>query len=251
MKRLQGWSRFGSTFFLSGVIHNCIQSYLNGIPLLEEYQKLLRMLGTFNQHLPMILSNNYWWQITLETCQNIQMVAFTRIIAGISVEDHLNPVPWNQVPNGHRYMTEHSNHQNIPHFMPEVSFINTYYVYLLSTFRIEETNNSTPAKCLLLDLSYWTTHNLLHEIISLHRKQLSHDMLKEDINRYRTGAEHTTKHLHSGTFVLNCVMFMFRSGNLSNGCFFPQLLFTPKRGQVMSTCFAVCEQWLEKQKSIQ
>ncbi len=32
---------------------------------------------------------------------------------------------------------------------------------------------------------------------------------------------HTTKHLHSGTFVLNGVMFMFRSGGLGNGCFFP------------------------------
>ena len=31
---------------------------------------------------------------------------------------------------------------------------------------------------------------------------------------------HTTKHLHSGTFVLNCVMFMFRSGGLGNRCFF-------------------------------
>ncbi len=34
-------------------------------------------------------------------------------------------------------------------------------------------------------------------------------------------AIHTTKHLHSGTFVLHCVMFMFRSGGLGKSCFFP------------------------------
>ncbi len=33
--------------------------------------------------------------------------------------------------------------------------------------------------------------------------------------------DHTTKQLHSGTFVLNRVMFMFRSGGLGNSCFFP------------------------------
>ena len=33
-------------------------------------------------------------------------------------------------------------------------------------------------------------------------------------------SDHTTKHLHSGTFVLNCVMFMFRSGGLGNNVFF-------------------------------
>ncbi len=36
-----------------------------------------------------------------------------------------------------------------------------------------------------------------------------------------TSNNHTTKHLHSTTFVLNRVMFMFQSGGLGNGCFFP------------------------------
>ncbi len=58
---------------------------------------------------------------------------------------------------------------------------------------------------------------------------------------------HTTKHLHSGTFVLNCVVSCLCSGveALATVVFFkkkniPGVPFTPKRGQVMSTCFAVC-----------
>ncbi len=51
--------------------------------------------------------------------------------------------------------------------------------------------------------------------------QISRDVWRNGLVKHMT-CNHTTKHLHSGTFVLNCVMFIFRSGGLGNSCFFPK-----------------------------
>ncbi len=62
---------FGSCMFMAGQV--AVQSYFHkkrslasSIAVLGtgvgKYYTALRILGTFNQHLPTILSNNYWWQ---------------------------------------------------------------------------------------------------------------------------------------------------------------------------------------------
>ncbi len=68
---------------------------------------------------------------------------------------------------------------------------------------------------------------------------------------------HTTKHLHSGTFVFNCVMFMFRSKGLGNSVSFlsrvlrkkntgaeastPNINMTQSKTKVLERrCFVVC-----------
>ena len=52
-----------------------------------------------------------------------------------------------------------------------------------------------------------TVHHIVHV----------HEVL---INEKNISLFHTAKHLHSGTFVLNCVMFMFWGGGLGNSVFF-------------------------------